>query len=68
MATEKKKKVNIAGIIFFVLQVLASVALIVLLMQVAILPTKFLIVIGAILAALCIISLIMQLSQHGKVG
>ncbi|MBQ1368633.1 MAG: LCP family protein, partial [Firmicutes bacterium] len=57
---------NIAGIIFFVLQVLASVALVVLLMQIAILPTRFLIVIGAVLAALCIISLIMQISQHGK--
>ncbi|MBR3393300.1 MAG: LCP family protein [Firmicutes bacterium] len=68
MATKtNSKKVNIAGVIFFVLQVLASVALVVLLMQIAILPTKFLIVIAAILAALCIISLIMQLSQHGKV-
>ena len=67
MATNKKKNVNIAGIIFFVLQILASVALVVLLMQVAILPNKYLIVIAAILAALCIISLIMQLSQNGKV-
>ena len=68
MAINKKKnKPNIAGIIFFVLQVLASVAMVILLMQVAILPTKYLIVIAAVLAALCIISLIMQLSQNGKV-
>ncbi|MBQ7059268.1 MAG: LCP family protein [Firmicutes bacterium] len=64
---KQTKKANPVGIIFFVLQVLASVLMVVLLTQISILPNKYLIVIGAILAALCIISLIMQISAHGKV-
>ena len=63
----QKKKVNVAGIIFFVLQVLSSALLVVLLLQVAVLPLKFLIVIAAVLTALCVISLIMQLSHNGKI-
>ena len=49
MANVKKKNNNTIGIIFLVLQVLASVVFVVLLMNINVLPNRYVIVIGAVL-------------------
>lgn len=67
MANVKKKNNNTIGIIFLVLQVLASVVFVVLLMNINVLPNRYVIVIGAVLLALAIVALIMHLSKSGRV-
>ena len=67
MANTKKKKVNVVGFIFLALQVIASVAFVVLLTTINVLPDRYVIVIGAVLLVLAVVALIMHLSKSGKI-
>lgn len=67
MANTKKKKVNVVGFIFLALQVIASVAFVVLLTTINVLPNRYVIVIGAVLLVLAVVALIMHLSKSGKI-
>ncbi|MBO6158013.1 MAG: LCP family protein [Firmicutes bacterium] len=66
MARTRKKKASIPGIIFFVLQIVISVVFVVLLSGLNLLPTRYVIIIGAVLLALAVLALIMQISRSGK--